>query len=101
MTIDGPDNSSASTSRGQQVDNVKEKDPPKNIEIERESLPSNLMKVSLSAKSGNAKSVSGGKVSTELPYKPEKWMLPDQSEDKLSQLNLAIVNHPSKASPRI
>lgn len=98
MTIDRPDNSSASTSRGQQVDNVKVKDPPKNIEIEKES---NLLKVSLSAKSGNAKSVSGGKVSTELPYKPEIWMLPDQSEDKLSQLNLAIVNHPSKASPSI
>ncbi|KAL1328818.1 hypothetical protein AAHE18_13G399400 [Arachis hypogaea] len=29
----------------------------------------------------------------QVSYKPEKWMLPQQAEDTLTQLNLAIVGH--------
>ncbi|XP_028783872.1 HBS1-like protein isoform X2 [Neltuma alba] len=29
----------------------------------------------------------------QVPYKPEKWMLPQQAEDTLTQLNLAVVGH--------
>ncbi|KAI9127248.1 hypothetical protein K1719_001807 [Acacia pycnantha] len=29
----------------------------------------------------------------QLPYKPEKWMPPQQAEDTLTQLNLAVVGH--------
>lgn len=40
-------------------------------------------------KSGNT--ISKGQ-HTQKPYKPEKWMLPHQAEDTLTQLNLAIVS---------
>lgn len=44
---------------------------------------------SQSSKSGSA----AGKATSELQYKPEKWMISDQENDVLTQLNLAIVNH--------
>lgn len=60
---------------------------------EKKSLSGNLNHMSLNAKSENSKDVNGERVTSQSQYKPEKWMLPDQSEDSLSQLNLAIVGH--------
>lgn len=96
MTVEGPDCLSASTSRGQHIENVKRKDSSMDIDIKKESVSGDMMKMSISAKSGNAKGVNRGRVPSSSPYKPEKWMLPDRSEDRLTQLNLAIVSHPSK-----
>ncbi|KAL8099725.1 hypothetical protein AgCh_032111 [Apium graveolens] len=60
---------------------------------EKQRLSSNLNQMSLNAKSENSKDVNGKRVTSELQYKPEEWMLPEKSEDTLSQLNLAIVGH--------
>ncbi|KAI5660213.1 hypothetical protein M9H77_29006 [Catharanthus roseus] len=93
VTVEGPDCLSASTSRGQHIENVKRKDSSMDIDIKKESVSGDMMKMSISAKSGNAKGVNRGRVPSSSPYKPEKWMLPDRSEDRLTQLNLAIVGH--------
>ncbi|KAM7513672.1 hypothetical protein LguiA_003255 [Lonicera macranthoides] len=45
----------------------------------------------LNVKAQNSKNVSGGRAISQ--YKPEKWMLLDHLEDRLGQLNLAIVGH--------
>ncbi|XP_024990348.1 HBS1-like protein isoform X1 [Cynara cardunculus var. scolymus] len=56
-------------------------------------LSSDLNSITMSAKSGNSKIRNQGKIALRSQYKPEKWMLLDQTEDQLSQLNLAIVGH--------
>lgn len=53
---------------------------------------SDLKSVSSNVKAGSSKNVNEGRVVSRSQYKPEKWMLLD-SEDSLSQLNLAIVGH--------
>lgn len=62
---------------------------------EKQRLSCNLNQMSLNVKSESAKDVNGERVTSQLQYKPEEWMLPDKSEDTLSQLNLAIVSLPS------
>lgn len=43
-------------------------------------------------------SISDKKSISDVHYKPEKWMIPDQENDVLTQLNLAIVSHLSDFS---
>ncbi|XP_073149660.1 uncharacterized protein [Henckelia pumila] len=49
--------------------------------------------VSLPSISGNTKTISDRKATSIPQYKLEKWMIPDNVEDGLNQLNLAIVGH--------
>ncbi|KAI3764291.1 hypothetical protein L2E82_14298 [Cichorium intybus] len=52
--------------------------------------------MTMSGESGNSKIPNKGKMGKTAScsqYKPEKWMLPDETKDRLSQLNLAIVGH--------
>ncbi|GMN39819.1 hypothetical protein TIFTF001_009042 [Ficus carica] len=58
-----------------------------------QSLTNSLNSVALDARSGNPNNVNARKANSHKQYKPEKWMLPDQAEDSLIQLNLAIVGH--------
>lgn len=92
ITIEEPGDYSASTSKGRHFDG-KEKGSLE-IEGKPQTISADMMKMSLSSKSGNAKDANGERASSNAPFKPEKWMLPDQVEDKLSQLNLAIVSYP-------
>ncbi|KAI7997304.1 HBS1-like protein [Camellia lanceoleosa] len=55
-------------------------------EVQSRSLSSSLNTV----KSGSSKNVSARRAVSHAQYKPEKWMLPDHAEDRLTQLNLAI-----------
>ncbi|CDO98420.1 unnamed protein product [Coffea canephora] len=85
ISIEGHDSSSASTS--------KKKGPLLKIEGKPQIISGDMMKMSMSSKSGSAKNANRARALASAPFKPEKWMLPDQIEDKLSQLNLAIVGH--------
>ncbi|XP_024025521.1 HBS1-like protein isoform X2 [Morus notabilis] len=58
-----------------------------------ESLANNLNNMALGVRSGNPNNINARKANSHKQYKPEKWMLPDQAEDALIQLNLAIVGH--------
>lgn len=55
-------------------------------------LTSNLKMISLSDKSQDVTSDNAIKAKSHKQYEPDKWMLPDKAEDKLTQLNLAIVS---------
>lgn len=57
-----------------------------------QSLTNSLNSVALDARSGNPNNVNARKANSHKQYKPENWMLPDQAEDSLIQLNLAIVS---------
>lgn len=58
-----------------------------------QSLTNSLNSVALDARLGDPNNVNTRKANSHKQYKPEKWMLPDQAEDSLIQLNLAIVGH--------
>ncbi|XP_061356396.1 uncharacterized protein LOC133300825 isoform X2 [Gastrolobium bilobum] len=58
-----------------------------------ESLPSDFDNMVLDVRSGNSDSTNAKGTCPQVSYKPEKWMLPQQAEDTLTQLNLAIVGH--------
>ncbi|XP_059460013.1 uncharacterized protein LOC132189330 isoform X4 [Corylus avellana] len=58
-----------------------------------ESLTNSLNKRALGVGSGFSNNVNATVTHSKEQYKPEKWMLPDQAEDTLTQLNLAIVGH--------
>ncbi|GFS41987.1 translation elongation factor EF1A/initiation factor IF2gamma family protein [Actinidia rufa] len=58
-----------------------------------QNLSSGLNNLSSNLKSGSSKNVNAGRALSSAQYKPEKWMLPDPAEDRLTQLNLAIVGH--------
>ncbi|XVE97236.1 hypothetical protein REPUB_Repub03eG0003800 [Reevesia pubescens] len=62
-------------------------------EGEAHTLTSNLKNISLAAKSGHSNDTSPGRGNSRAQYKPEKWMLPENAEGSLTQLNLAIVGH--------
>lgn len=59
-----------------------------------QSGPSNTKNSSLALKSGSSSSVNTRRNNSNTQYKPEKWMLPDNTGDRLTQLNLAIVSQP-------
>uniref|UniRef100_A0A5B7BMG6 Putative HBS1-like protein isoform X4 n=1 Tax=Davidia involucrata TaxID=16924 RepID=A0A5B7BMG6_DAVIN len=86
------DSSSASIS-GSGHDNVEETDYSSVNGSKPQSSISSLNNMSLNVKPGYSKNVNDRKVISHAQYKPEKWMLPDQAEDRLAQLNLAIVGH--------
>ncbi|KAM5565356.1 elongation factor 1-alpha [Rosa sericea] len=58
-----------------------------------ESLTTSSKNMSSDARSGHSKIVSSRGSHSRADYKPEKWMLPDEAVDTLTQLNLAIVGH--------
>ncbi|XP_060972813.1 uncharacterized protein LOC115725432 isoform X1 [Cannabis sativa] len=58
-----------------------------------ESLASKVNNMALEVKTGKSNNVKSKKTQSQIQYKPEKWMLPDQAKDTLIQLNLAIVGH--------
>ncbi|KAK3009534.1 hypothetical protein RJ639_014634 [Escallonia herrerae] len=58
-----------------------------------QAVTSKISNLSSNAKSESLKNADGGGALSRSEYKPEKWMLLDPSEDRLSQLNLAIVGH--------
>ena len=55
-----------------------------------ESISSNFS-MTVDVRSGNSDNTNAKKPRSHVSYKPEKWMLPQQAEDTLTQLNLAIV----------
>lgn len=57
-----------------------------------QSLTNSLNNMALDVRSGNPNNVNTRKADSKVQYKHEKWMLPDQVEDTLIQLNLAIVS---------
>lgn len=54
---------------------------------------SSLTNMSSSVKHGQSTSVNGRRAKSLAQYNPESWMLLDHSEERLTQLNLAIVGH--------
>ncbi|KAK7359161.1 hypothetical protein VNO77_01109 [Canavalia gladiata] len=58
-----------------------------------ESISSSFNNMAPNVRSGNSDNTNAKGPRTQVSYKPEKWMLPQQAEDKLTQLNLAIVGH--------
>ncbi|KAK1419992.1 hypothetical protein QVD17_29482 [Tagetes erecta] len=63
------------------------------VETQAVRLSSELNSMTMAGKSGSSKSHNKEKIAHPVDYKPEKWMLPDQTDDLLTQLNLAIVGH--------
>lgn len=53
---------------------------------------SSLTNMSSSVKHGQSTSVNGRRAKSLAQYNPESWMLLDHSEERLTQLNLAIVS---------
>ncbi|KAK7369182.1 hypothetical protein VNO80_11217 [Phaseolus coccineus] len=56
------------------------------------SISSNF-NMTVDVRSGNSGRTNAKEPCSHVSYKPEKWMLPQQAEDTLTQLNLAIVGH--------
>ncbi|KAJ7947215.1 Elongation factor 1-alpha [Quillaja saponaria] len=72
--------------------NVDEIKPSSSKVGKPQNLASNFNNISLDARSGSSYANAKG-AGSNLSYKPEKWMLPQQTGDALNQLNLAIVGH--------
>ena len=60
-------------------------------ETQTHSLSSEMTCLTMSVKSDNSQIPDKVKV-PRSQFKPENWMLPDQTKDSLTQLNLAIVS---------
>lgn len=71
--LDGATNSSAAKGKAQSISN-------------------SLNNMALDVRYGNQNNVNSQKANSKVQYKHEKWMLPDQAEDTLIQLSLAIVS---------
>ncbi|XP_071715981.1 uncharacterized protein [Rutidosis leptorrhynchoides] len=84
LTAQRPDSSASSISK----DKSEHMDEKSHASISGE-----FNSMTMNAKSGNSKISNKEKSVPRLQYKPEKWMLPEQAEDRLTQLNLAIVGH--------
>ncbi|KAG1361231.1 HBS1-like protein [Cocos nucifera] len=89
-----PDNeisnsSSASSSKDNHID-VRESSNSRDHGDAPQIIADDLHRLKLDKKSNNNKSK---KAHRNVQYKPEKWMLSDQEEGTLSQLNLAVVGH--------
>ncbi|KAK7275328.1 hypothetical protein RIF29_16441 [Crotalaria pallida] len=59
----------------------------------RENLSSGFDNMVLDVRSGNSDDTNAKGPRPQVSYKPEKWMLSQQADDALTQLNLAIVGH--------
>lgn len=86
------DSSSASQPRSRH-DTVDESTNSSVIRGKQQSVTSGLKNLDLDARSGSSNNVNVRGSHSQADYKPEKWMLPDQAVDTLTQLNLAIVGH--------
>lgn len=86
------DSSSASQPRSRH-DSVDESTNSSVIRGKQQSVTSGLKNLDLDARSGSSNNVNVRGSHSQADYKPEKWMLPDQAVDTLTQLNLAIVSH--------
>ncbi|KAI3779459.1 hypothetical protein L2E82_09178 [Cichorium intybus] len=67
-----------------------------NIATKTHAIFNELNNMTMSGESVNSKIPNKGKMgktASRSQYKPEKWMLLDETKDRLSQLNLAIVGH--------
>ncbi|KAI3816778.1 hypothetical protein L1987_16482 [Smallanthus sonchifolius] len=62
------------------------------VEKQAVRISSELNSMTVTGKAGNSKIHDKEKIVPHVEYKPEKWMLLDQT-DRLTQLNLAIVGH--------
>ncbi|KAI4358066.1 hypothetical protein L6164_001970 [Bauhinia variegata] len=58
-----------------------------------QSLASSFNHMALDVRSGRLDESNAKGPRPHVPYRPEKWMFPQQSEDTLTQLNLAVVGH--------
>ncbi|WCJ30526.1 Elongation factor 1-alpha [Euphorbia peplus] len=56
-------------------------------------LTSELNTISMSDKSRNSSNLNDRKAKPRAQYQPEKWMLPVEADESVTQLNLAIVGH--------
>ncbi|KAL2483248.1 Translation elongation factor EF1A/initiation factor IF2gamma family protein [Forsythia ovata] len=91
LAAEGPDSSSASMAKDEHS-GLKERETASDSGSKPEILISSMRSASLSSKS-RTENVNEEIDISNLQYKPESWMMPDQAEDRLSQLNLAIVGH--------
>ncbi|KAI9127307.1 hypothetical protein K1719_001866 [Acacia pycnantha] len=57
------------------------------------SLQSSSEKMTLEVRTEKSDNTISKGLRPQIPYKPEKWMLPQQTEDLLTRLNLAVVGH--------
>lgn len=89
---DGGTNSSTSSEPKGREDNMDENINSSGNRNKPQSLTNNLNNMTLDARSGNPNKVNARNAHSQMQYQPEKWMLPDQSQDTLIQLNLAIVS---------
>ncbi|XP_022976107.1 HBS1-like protein isoform X4 [Cucurbita maxima] len=90
------DNRSSSTSTSKSAGKFESMDESSNRSVEQEkpqSLAGSLNNMVLNVKSAYANYISGLGKTSNVPYKVDKWMLPDKAVDTLTQLNLAIVGH--------
>ncbi|KAL0385229.1 UNVERIFIED_CONTAM: HBS1-like protein [Sesamum radiatum] len=92
VAANGPESSSASVTR-ERHNGVEENNSTSGIGNKPETFNTSMNTESLPSKSGKARSTIEGKATSISPYIPEKWMTPNNKEDGLSQLNLAIVGH--------
>ncbi|XP_062078801.1 uncharacterized protein LOC133783260 isoform X3 [Humulus lupulus] len=88
----GMDSSSSSKPKSRQS-NMDENINSSENRGKSESLASNVNNMTLDGRTGKSNNVNSRKAHSQMQYKPEKWMLPDQAKDTLIQLNLAIVGH--------
>ncbi|XP_065849360.1 uncharacterized protein [Euphorbia lathyris] len=56
-------------------------------------LTSELNTISMSDKSRNSSNLNEKKAKSRAQYQPDKWMLPVEADETVTQLNLAIVGH--------
>ncbi|XP_027348651.1 HBS1-like protein isoform X2 [Abrus precatorius] len=66
---------------------------PKDKDGKPESSSSSIDNMVLDVRSGTSENTNAKGHRSQVSYKLEKWMLPQQAEDTLTQLNLAIVGH--------
>nr|UUY86291.1 elongation factor 1-alpha [Aglaonema commutatum] len=73
--------------------NVNESSSAVDSDVRSKIPASNLQDLDSYKNSGSQKKIMNRDMSVSAQYKPEKWMLPDQEQGALVQLNLAIVGH--------
>nr|QIG55752.1 elongation factor 1a [Chrysanthemum x morifolium] len=87
-----PSSVSAPLNSKDKFQHVEENNHASVSETQTHSLSSEMTSLTMSVKSDDSKIPDKAKV-PRSQFKPENWMLPDQTKDSLTQLNLAIVGH--------
>lgn len=70
---------------------VRDSDDEINGSSSKDVKPQSSFNKAVDVRSGKSDNTNAKGPGPHLPYKPEKWMLPQQAEDALTQLNLAVV----------